>query len=139
MSDLYHRVGGFYGQLSLGQKIGLVVAMTVVTTLVGMAIIVWLPADHFQRVPAPVRRHPIIHWSVIILKNALGIAVLPLAIVTLIGPGPGVVFTLIAFSLLDFPGKRTLERKLLTRPGVMRSINDLRARAGRAPLFIDPQ
>jgi hypothetical protein len=72
-----------------------------------------------------------------VAKNAAGLAVLPLAIITLIGPGPGIVFTLISLSLLDFPGKRALERKLLTRPGVVRSLNGLRAKVGRAPLVID--
>jgi hypothetical protein len=141
VSDLYHRLGGLYGQLGLGQKIGLALGMSLVTTLVGMAIIVALPADHFSRVPDADsrRRHPLLHWGIVIVKNAAGLAVLPLAIVTLIGPGPGLVFTLIAFSLLDIPGKRNLERKLLTRPSIIRSINDLRARVGRPPLVIDPR
>jgi hypothetical protein len=140
VADLYHHLKALYTGLGLPWQIGLAVGLSVLTTVAGLGIVVSLPADHF-RVSArgKTRRHPIIHWTLIIAKNAAGLAVLPLAIFTLIGPGPGIVFTLIAFSLLDFPGKHALERKLLTRPGVVRSLNNLRARVGRAPLVIDPE
>ena len=135
--DLYHRLAELYGRFGWGAKIGFAVVLGVVSTLVGLAIVVSLPAEHFARDRAAKRRHPVVHWALLVAKNAAGLAVLPLAIITLIGPGPGIVFTLISLSLLDFPGKRALERKLLTRPGVVRSINGLRAKVGRAPLVID--
>ena len=39
--------------------------------------------------------------------------------------------------MLDFPGKRRLERRLIGRPRILRSINRLRARFNRPPLVMD--
>jgi hypothetical protein len=52
-------------------------------------------------------------------------------------PGPGLVFILLGLSLLDFPGKRSLERRLLSVPRVQRFLNEVRERFGRPPLIID--
>jgi hypothetical protein len=38
--------------------------------------------------------------------------------------------------LVDFPGKRRVERALVSRPGVRRAIDGLRARFGRPPLVL---
>ena len=54
-------------------------------------------------------------------------------------PGPGLVFILVALSLLDFPGKRVLEAKLLGRPAVLQFMNNMRRRFGRPPLVIAPR
>jgi hypothetical protein len=54
-------------------------------------------------------------------------------------PGPGLVFILIGISLLDFPGKRSLERRLLAVPVVLRFLNEVRQRFRRPPLIIDTQ
>lgn len=52
-------------------------------------------------------------------------------------PGPGVLTILIGVMLLNFPGKRRLERKLVERPRVLEAINRLRARFGKAPLILE--
>jgi len=36
--------------------------------------------------------------------------------------------------MIDFPGKRGMERRLIGRPHVLHALNRLRARFGRAPL-----
>ena len=46
-------------------------------------------------------------------------------------PGQGLLTILIGLILLDFPGKRGLERRLVSRPSVLAAINRLRARFGR--------
>ena len=45
-------------------------------------------------------------------------------------PGPGLVFILLGLSLLDFPGKRALQRRVVTRPFVLRVLNKTRTRFG---------
>ena len=52
-------------------------------------------------------------------------------------PGPGLLFMLLGFSVLDFPGKRAVERRLLAVGTVMRSLNGIRARFRRPPLVLD--
>jgi hypothetical protein len=141
--ELYRRVIDAYGGLSMGTKVGLIVAIALITTAAGMAVIVRLPAEHFVRKPPPDswwRRHRIIRWTLLGLKNLLGLLVLPLGIfMTLpLVPGPGLVFVLLGLSLLDFPGKRKLERKIVERPTVIRFLNDLRASFGKPPFVIEP-
>jgi hypothetical protein len=141
--ELYRRVIEAYGGLSMGAKVGLIVAIALITTAAGMAVIVRLPAEHFIRKPPPDtwwRRHRIVRWTLLVLKNLLGLVVLPLGIFMSLPlvPGPGLVFVLLGLSLLDFPGKRVLERKLVSRPSVMRFLNDLRASFGKAPFVVEP-
>jgi hypothetical protein len=141
--ELYRRIIEAYGRLSLGTKVGLIVAIALVTTAAGMAVIVKLPAEHFVRKPPPDswwRRHRVIRWTALALKNALGRVVFPLGVFMSLPlvPGPGLVFMLLGLSLLDFPGKRKLELKLVQRPSVTRFLTDLRASFGKPPFVIGP-
>ena len=51
-------------------------------------------------------------------------------------PGQGVLTILIGLILVDFPGKHRLMRRLLTRPGVIETLNRVRAYFGRPPLSL---
>lgn len=128
--------------LGLVAKVLVVLVFALITTAIGIALVVWLPADHFSKLPvgdAGWRKHPVLRWSVLILKNALGVVLLPLGVVMVIPgiPGPGLVFILLGVSLLDFPGKRRLERRLLAVKSVLRFLNNMRKRFNRPPLVID--
>jgi hypothetical protein len=49
-------------------------------------------------------------------------------------PGQGVLTMIVGLVLLDVPGKRGLERRILGRPRALAMINRARERAGVAPL-----
>ncbi len=66
-------------------------------------------------------------------KNLAGIVTILAGIVMLFTPGQGLLTIVLGILLVDFPGKHRLRRWLVTRPGVWRSINSLRKRAGREP------
>ena len=70
-------------------------------------------------------RHPVIRWSGLILKNLAGwILVLLGGILILPGvPGQGVLTILFGLVLVDFPGKRKVERRLLAHPRLRMRIN----------------
>jgi hypothetical protein len=51
-------------------------------------------------------------------------------------PGQGVITMLIGVMLLNFPGKFALERAIVRRRPVHRTINWMRAKANRRPLQI---
>lgn len=72
-------------------------------------------------------------------KNLLGLFLVFLGVVmSLPGvPGQGILTILLGVMLLDFPGKRRLELKLVSRPKVLRVINRLRARFDKPPLVLD--
>jgi hypothetical protein len=102
-----------------------------------------MPADFFsrperRRLELAARRRPV--WIVIltILRNVLGAVLLVLGVLMLFLPGQGMLAILVALFLLDFPGKRRLQRWLISRPAVHRSVNALRRRAGRPPLDLPP-
>jgi hypothetical protein len=115
-----------------------VVTFVVATGLVSL-IVVKLPAtyfhpDHDREVMK--NRHPVLRWVVLITKNLGGVILILLGIVmSLPGiPGPGLVTILFGIMLLDFPGKRRLESKMVSHPKVLKSINDLRKKFGKPPL-----
>lgn len=80
--------------------------------------------------------HPVARLIGFVVKNIVGVILLALGIAQLFLPGQGIVTILLSLSLLDFPGKRQLERKIVGRPTVLGAINALRAKHGRAPLTV---
>ena len=105
-------------------------------------ILVKIPANYFQASHSRElwkSRSPAIRWLGIILKNALGVLLVALGIVlSLPGvPGQGLLTILLGIMLLDFPGRRNLEIKLLSRPQVSKTINKLRHKFGKPPLILD--
>lgn len=81
-------------------------------------------------------RHPVARSIARLLKNALGVVLLFAGLVMMVLPGQGVITLLVALSLLEFPGKRTLELRLIHQRHVSSVINWTRSRAGRPPLII---
>jgi hypothetical protein len=139
--DFYRRLLRSMGGLGLVTNLIIAVAAFLVTTAAAVAIVVLMPADHFSRPPGTdpaAQRHPVLRWTLIILKNAAGILILPLGVLMALPliPGPGLVFILVGLSLLDFPGKRSLERRLLAVPTVHRFLNRVRERFNRPPLVL---
>ena len=117
----------------------IVVVTFVVATGVVSLVVVKLPATYFH--PDHDRevlkdKHPAIRWAGIIGKNLAGIILIVLGVVmSLPGvPGPGLVTILFGVMLLDFPGKRRLEHKIVSQPRVLKAINDMRKRFGREPM-----
>ena len=105
-------------------------------------LLVRLPANYFaDSHPRElwVNRHPVLRWTGLVAKNVLGVFVVAVGIMLSMPgvPGPGFLTILIGVSLLDFPGKRCLERRLIGRSRVLAAINRLRQRYGRLPLVLD--
>ena len=126
---------------SLGWMLGVGLAATVLSIAVGMAVVVRLPTDYFVRHSEPDgfwHLHPVLRWGLIAAKNALGwlIVLLGLVLSLPLVPGPGFLFILVGLGLVDFPGKRSLERRLIGLPRVLASLNRLRARFGRPPIQV---
>lgn len=81
----------------------------------------------------------LVRWSAVILKNLLGIFLILLGIVlSLPGvPGQGILTILLGLIMMDIPGKRPLEARIIKRPKVLSAVNSLRARYKKAPLDLD--
>jgi hypothetical protein len=79
-------------------------------------------------------RHPMLRWTGLIVKNILGVLVFAAGVAMLFLPGQGLLTMIIGIMMLNFPGKRALELRLIRLPGILRAINHLRARSGHGPL-----
>lgn len=102
-------------------------------------ILVRLPPHYFdERHPRTWMEghHPVLRMLGHIIKNAVGVVLLVAGIAMLVLPGQGILTMLIGISLIDFPGKRQLERKLIGQPAVLQAINKVRERFGQPPLTV---
>src|SRR5262245_8125400 len=116
-------------------SVGLAVLSLVVA---GAVVLAWSPdpftgatsPGFWRHRPAPVRVLGLVG------KNLAGVVLILLGIVmSLPGvPGQGIITMIIGLTLVDFPGKRGLERRLLGRPFVFKAINRLRTRFGKEPM-----
>ena len=118
-----------------------IVSFILSTALVSFAL-VRLPANYFHSSHARAfweDKHRAIRWSGVILKNFIGLVLIVIGVVlSLPGvPGPGIVTILLGLVMLDIPGKRPFETRLVRRPKVLQSINHLRARFNKPPLLLD--
>jgi hypothetical protein len=122
---------------------GLVFLITFAFSLAVVSfILVKIPATYFRK------DHPREFWSDrpasirylgMFAKNVLGVLLVALGIVMSIPgvPGQGILTILLGLMLLDIPGKRDLEHKLVSRPQVLKAINKLRHRFGKPSLVLD--
>src|SRR5262247_3368905 len=122
------------GGLWLGVGISVVLAIGSIA-LVAFVVIQW-PADHFKDVHAPGAPAEPPHPIARVAKNVGGVLLILLGLVMALPgiPGQGILTMIVGLTMLDFPGKRGLERRLIGRPHILHALNRLRARFGRAPL-----
>jgi Putative transmembrane protein (PGPGW) len=113
------------------------IVMFVGTLVVLPLIVARLPADYFTRDQRPPGGHTPAKTPRLlglIEKNLLGIVLILAGVAMLVLPGQGLLMILIGLLLMDFPGKRALERHLVQQPSVFQAINWIRAKAHRPAL-----
>jgi len=112
----------------------------VVSLWLGRWFLISIPANYFDPDHQPLERlagsHPALRWTLLIAKNFAGAALIAAGIIMLFTPGQGVLTLLLGFSLVDLPGKRAIERRIIERPAVLHVVNRLRAGANRPPLAL---
>lgn len=117
-------------------------AVTFIGTLVAVPLlVVRIPPDYFRdrrRHAAPwTAGHPLRRALMLVGRNLLGAIFVAAGIAMLVLPGQGLITILLGLILMNLPGKYRLERWVVARGPVLRSINWLRRRANRAPLVVD--
>jgi len=140
LTRLIHGWGLTWGQVLFGvlfSVVTFVLSLAVVT-----AVLVKLPTNYFHSSHDReflVERHPVLRAVGIFAKNLLGLVLVFAGIImSLPGvPGQGVLTILLGIMLLDFPGKRALETRIISRPRVNSAVNALRARFDKPPLMLD--
>lgn len=136
MPDLLSWVREYQGLLEW--LAGLSLLMFVVTLVAFPLVIIFLPEDYFvrhRRDPAhQTRQHPALWLTLTVLKNILGAVLIVAGIAMLVLPGQGLLAILLGVTLVNFPGKYALERRIVSRPPVARALNRIRAAAARNQL-----
>ena len=120
--------------------IGFFLASVIFSALIVGVIIVKIPenyfSSHYQEDFLP-NTSWIVRWGAVIAKNLIGLILVIAGIIMLIGPGQGILTILIGLILMDIPGKRPLEARIIKRPTVLAACNNLRARYGKPPFEMD--
>lgn len=111
-----------------------------VGTLIAIPIIlVRLPADYFDiRIPRPwmENHHPVLRVMGHVVKNVVGAIFLFAGFLMLFLPGQGLLTMLIGLSMLDFPGKRKVEAKIIGQPTILSTVNAMRKKFEKPPLIL---
>ncbi len=116
-------------------------AFTFIASLVSVPwLVIRLPSDHFsvrrRRNQRPAVRHPLVRLSLKTLRNLAGLTLLLAGVLMLVLPGQGLLAIVAGLMLMSFPGKRRLVRRIVSRPWILGPMNNVRRRAGRAPLSL---
>ncbi len=129
-----------FGTLRSPAGLALAFGLPTLSLVLGLVLILVLPSDYFVRARPqgglagshrPLR--VLMFWA----KNTAGVLLLLAGFVMALPlvPGPGLLVMLIGLGLVDFPGKRTLELRLLREQHVLSSVNRIRARFGKGPIL----
>jgi Putative transmembrane protein (PGPGW) len=122
-----------HGHETLFWWLGALSVLMFVGTLVALPIVVVrLPADYFRNDQYATHHHKrptALRLLALLGKNLLGIVLVCIGVAMLVLPGQGILTILIGLMLMNFPGKRALEQRLVQQPAVLRAINWMRAKA----------
>ena len=118
------------------------VGVSLVSFVATLAVIPWvigrIPADYFAGRKRPTQRQTALRSPVVLLvvKNTIGALLVLAGIVMLILPGQGLLTIIIGVLVMNFPGKFSFERWLVSRGPALSLINRIRQRYDRAPLVL---
>lgn len=138
-------LSGFWDSLTLNQVllgVGLFVLSLSISFAAIVIVLVNIPANyfstHYQQDFLP-NSSWLVRWGAVILKNILGVFLVVLGLLlSLPGvPGQGLLTILLGLILIDIPGKRPLEARIIKRPTILSAANKLRARFNKEPLVVD--
>jgi hypothetical protein len=124
-----HLAAAAGGMLALG-LLSLLVTAALLPTFIAR-----LPVDYFahDRV-APITPRTLPHLALRALKNTFGAVLVVAGLLMLVLPGQGLLTILVGLVLVEFPGKRRLERAVARRPAVRTFLDAVRLRRGAPSL-----
>lgn len=113
------------------------IAVFVGSAVLGWWMIIRLPVDYLvreEKVETETTGRPLVRWVTRIGRNLIGGLLAIAGLIMLVTPGQGILCIFMGLTVMDFPGKRRLVRRIVGRPQVLRGLNRVRARADRLPL-----
>lgn len=127
-----------------------IVGMTIVSAAMAIGslfvmpfILCQIPADYFNHekphLLTRIKSASLLKSVMLIAKNFFGFLLFLAGILMIFLPGQGLLTILIGLVLMDFPGKFTLERKIIRMPKILAAVNWFRARGGHSAMIISEQ
>ena len=110
--------------------------------LVSLLSIGWLvsliPSDYFiNRKESKFKLNYPVAWLIsAVIKNIFGYILIFGGILMLILPGQGLITIFVGLLLSNYPGKYSIEKRIIATPKILKSINWLRKRSNEPPLII---
>ena len=97
-----------------------------------------IPSDYFvNRKESKFKLNYPVAWIIsIIIKNIFGYILILGGILMLVLPGQGLITIFIGLMLSNYPGKYSIEKRIIATPKILKSINWLRKRSNEPPLII---
>ena len=97
-----------------------------------------IPNDYFiNRKESKFKLNYPVTWIVFtIIKNIFGYILILGGILMLILPGQGLLTIFIGLMLSNYPGKYSIEKKIIATPKILKSINWLRKKSDEPPLIV---
>ncbi|MGB5984371.1 MAG: PGPGW domain-containing protein [Desulfobacterales bacterium] len=116
--------------------LGLLSLFTFCGTLIAVPLlVVRLPRDYLSAAQGvDPESYGIWWWPLQVFKNVLGMVLIGAGVAMLVLPGQGLLTIFIGLSLVTFPGKPKVLRKLVRQKSIMQAINWLRKKWKVAPL-----
>ena len=121
--------------------------LSILTFVISLIALPWIirmiPEDYFlskknkYKPLTPLR--PILELVVSIGKNLLGFVLISAGLLMLFLPGQGLLTILAGMLLMDYPGKSTLEARLIGFKSVQQGINWIRVKGGQPPIKVKPK
>ncbi len=115
--------------------------LALASSALALLVLVRLPPRYFVEPRRDFMKgnHPLLRAAGILAKNLFGIILIVAGIAMSLPavPGPGIVTLLVGLALLDFPGKRALERRAIRQRRILAAVNALRRRFSAPPLIVD--
>ena len=133
MGAFIHQHEALIFWLSIASVIGLVASAVLIPWM-----LVRIPPDYFSN--KEYRKHqwsgypPVIRGALHFIKNIFGLLFIVSGIIMLLIPGQGILTIIIGIILTDFPYKYNIEQWIISRPAILKAINQLRAKAKQSPI-----
>lgn len=114
--------------------LGIFSALTFVFSLLMLPWLIGrIPVDYFSRPRAPDRWPALLNPRAMV-RNLLGLPILLAGIAMLVLPGQGILTIMVGLAIMNFPGKFTIEKWVVTRKGVLTAMNWIRQKNRLSPI-----
>ena len=102
-------------------------------------LLIRIPHDYFTKsyVKPEKIQHPVLKFLELVIRNTIGLLLVVFGIIMLFTPGQGLISLITGLSLIDFPYKKQVERKIISIPKVLLVINNIRRNQKHSDLLID--